>query len=115
MTWHLQNEGHPVNLKRMRRLMRLMLIYQKSNTSKAAKGRKTYYPYLLAGLQVDRPNLVWCADITYLPMRQGLLYLAAIMDWFTRKALAWRISNTLEVDFCVEVQNKAVHRFGPPG
>ena len=98
MTWHLQNEGHAVNQKRIRRLMRLMRlmpIYQKPDTSRPAKGHKTY-PYLLGGLRVDRPNQVWCADITYLPMRRGFLYLVAIMDWFTRKVLAWRISNTLE-------------------
>ena len=95
MTWHLQNEGHAVNEKRIRRLMRLMRlmpICQKPNTSKPAKGHKTY-PYLLGGLRIDRPNQVWCADITYLPMRKGFLYLVAIMDWFTRKVLAWRISN----------------------
>ena len=88
-------------------------IYQKPNTSKPAKGHKTY-PYLLGGLRIDRPNQVWCADITYLPMRRGFLYLVAIMDWLTRKVLAWRISNTLEADFCVEALNEAVHRFGPP-
>ena len=116
MTWHLRNEGHLVNEKRIRRLMRLMglmPIYQKPNTSKAAKGHKTY-PYLLRGLRVERPNQVWCADITYLPMRRGFLYLVAIMDWHTRKVLAWRISNTLEADFCVEALNEAVHRFGCP-
>ncbi|MGO4855663.1 IS3 family transposase [Phaeovulum sp. W22_SRMD_FR3] len=116
MTWHLQNEGHPVNYKRIRRLMRvmrLMPIYQKPDTSRPAKGHKTY-PYLLGGLRVDRPNQVWCADITYLPMRKGFLYLVAIMDWFTRKVLAWRISNTLEADFCVEALNEAIHKFGPP-
>ena len=116
MTWHLQNEGYRVNQKRIRRLMRLMglmPIYQKPNTSRPAKGHKTY-PYLLSGLRVERPDQVWCADITYLPMRRGFLYLVAIMDWFTRKVLAWRISNKLEVDFCVEALNEAVHRFGPP-
>ena len=116
MTWHLQNEGHAVNQKRIRRLMRLMRlmpIYQKPDTSKPAKGHKTY-PYLLGGLRIDRPNQVWCADITYLPMRKGFLYLVAIMDWFTRKVLAWRISNTLEADFCVEALNEAVHKFGTP-
>ncbi|WP_411351423.1 IS3 family transposase [Leisingera aquaemixtae] len=116
MTWHLRNEGHLVNEKRIRRLMRLMglmPIYQKPNTSKAAKGHKTY-PYLLRGLRVTRPNQVWCADITYLPMRRGFLYLVAVMDWHTRKVLAWRISNTLEADFCVEALNEAIHRFGPP-
>ena len=116
MTWHLQNEGHAVNEKRIRRLMRLMRlmpIYQKPNTSKPAKGHKTY-PYLLGGLRVDRPNQVWCADITYLPMRKGFLYLVAIMDWFTRKVLAWRISNTLGAEFCLEALNEAIHKFGPP-
>ncbi|MBP8932295.1 MAG: IS3 family transposase [Paracoccus sp.] len=116
MAWHLRNEGHAVNEKRVRRLMRLMRlmpIYQKPDTSRPAKGHKTY-PYLLGGLRVERPNQVWCADITYLPMRKGFLYLVAIMDWFTRKVLAWRISNTLEADFCVEALNEAIHRFGPP-
>ena len=116
MTWHLRNEQHLVNEKRIRRLMRLMglmPIYQKPNTSKAAKGHKIY-PYLLRGLRVDRPNQVWCADITYLPMRRGFLYLVAIMDWHTRKVLAWRISNTLEAGFCVDALNEAIHKFGPP-
>jgi len=116
MTWHLKNGGYPVNEKRIRRLMRLMglmPIYQKPNTSRPAKGHKTW-PYLLRGLPVERPNQVWAADITYLPMRRGFLYLVAIMDWFTRKVLAWRISNTLEADFCVEALNEAVHKFGSP-
>ena len=113
MTWHLQNEGYAVNEKRIRRLMRLMPIYQKPNTSKPAKGHKTY-PYLLGGLRIDRPNQVWCADITYIPMRKGFLYLVAIMDWCTRKVLAWRISNTLEAEYCVEALNEAIHKFGPP-
>ena len=112
----LQGLGHPAGRNKVRRLMRLMgleAIYRRPNTSKPAKGHKTY-PYLLGGLHVERPNQVWCADITYLPMRRGFLYLVAIMDWFTRKVLAWRISNTLEADFCVEALNEAVHRFGPP-
>jgi len=116
MTWHLRNEDHRVNEKRVRRLMRLMglmPIYQKPNTSKPAKGHKIW-PYLLKALRVDRPNQVWAADITYLPMRRGFLYLVAIMDWSTRKVLAWRISNTLEADFCVEALNEATTRFGSP-
>ena len=116
MTWHMQNEDHAVNYKRIRRLMplmRLMPIYQKPDTSRPAKGHKTY-PYLLGGLRVERPNQVWCADITYLPKRKGSLYLVAIMDLSTRKVLAWRIPNTLEADFCVEAPNEAIHRFGPP-
>lgn len=115
MTWHLRNDAHLVNEKRIRRLMRLMglmLIYQKPNTSRPAKGHKTY-PYLLRGLRVERPNQVWCSDITYLPMRRGFLYLVAIMDWHTRKVLSWRISNTLEADFCVDALNEAIHKFGP--
>ena len=88
-------------------------IYQKPNTSKPAKGHKTY-PYLLRGLPVDRPNQVWCVDITYLPMRRGFLYLVAIMDWHTRMVLSWRISNTLDADFCFEALNEAIYRFGPP-
>ena len=114
MSRHLRNEGHRVNFKRVRRLMRLMgltSIYQKSNTSKPAKGHKTY-PYLLGGLRVDRPDRVWCADITYLPMQRGFVYLVAIMDWHTREAPAWRISNTLEGEFCVEALNEALHRLG---
>jgi putative transposase len=115
-TWHLQNEGYGVNQKRIRRLMRLMRlmpIYQKPDTSKPAKGHKTY-PYLLGGPRVERPSQVWCADITYLPMRRGFLNLVANMDWHTRKVLDWRISNTLEADFCVEALNEAIHKFDPP-
>jgi putative transposase len=116
MTWHLQGEGYEVNVKRIRRLMRLMNlmpIYRKPDTSAPAKGHKTY-PYLLRGLRIDRPNQVWCADITYIPMRRGFLYLVAIMDWSTRKVLSWRLSNTMEADFCVEALNEAIHRFGAP-
>ena len=116
MTWHLRNEGHLVNEKRIRRLMRLMglmPIYQRPNTSKPAKDHKTY-PYLLKGLRVTRANQVWASDITYIPMRRGFLYLVAIMDWYTRKVLAWRLSNTLEADFCVDALNDAIAKYGPP-
>jgi len=116
MTWHLRNQGHRVNEKRIRRLMRLMglmPIYQTPNTSRPAKDHKIY-PYLLRDLRVERPNHVWCADITYLPMRRGFLYLVAVMDWATRKVLTWRLSNTLEADFCVEALNEAISRFGAP-
>ncbi|WP_441347514.1 DDE-type integrase/transposase/recombinase [Shimia sp. MMG029] len=81
--------------------------YQKPNTRKPAKGHSTY-PYLLNGLRVTRPNQVLASDITYIPMRRGFLYLAAIVDWYTRKVLAWRISNTLEADFCVDALNEAM-------
>ena len=113
MTWYMQNEGHAVNYERIRRLMRLPPIYQKPDTSRPVKGHNTY-PYLLGGIRVERPNRVWCADITYIPMRRGFLNLVAIMGWYTRKVLAWRISNTLEADFCMEALNEAIHKFAPP-
>ena len=99
MTWHLRAEGHPVNIKRVRRLMRLMglmPIYRRPRTSIPAKGHKIY-PYLLRGMGIERPNHVWCADITYIPLAKGFLYLVAIMDWWSRKVLAWRLSNTMDV------------------
>jgi putative transposase len=89
-------------------------IYHKPDTSRPAKGHKTS-PYLRGGLRVERPNRAWCGDITYLPMRKGFLSLVAIMDWFTRKVLAWRISSTLEAEFCLAALNEAIHKFGPPG
>lgn len=110
MTWHLRNDGHLVDEKRIRRLKRLMglmPIYEKPNTSRLAKGHKTYL-YLLKGLRGDRPNQLWGSGITYLPMRRRFLYLVAIMDWHTRKALAWRTKSTLEVDLCVEALNEAI-------
>jgi putative transposase len=116
MTWHLRAGCHQVNEKRIRRLMRLMglmPIYQRPKTSIKAKGHKIW-PYLLKGLRIDRPNHVWCSDVTYIPMRRGFLYLVVIMDWATRKVLAWRLSNTQEAGFCVEALNEALIRFGPP-
>ena len=116
MTWHLRNEDYLVNDKRIRRLIRLMglmLIDQKPNISKAAKEHKIY-PYLLRKLRVNRPNQVWCVDITYLPMRRSFLYPVTIMDWYTRKVLAWLISNTLEAEFWVGALNEAIHKFGAP-
>lgn len=116
MTWHLQNEGHAVNQKRIRRLMRLMRlmpIYQKPDTSKPARGHKTY-PYLLGGMRVERPNHVWCADITYIPMRRGFLYLVAVMDWATRKVLSWRLSNSMDAEFCIQALEEALARYGTP-
>ncbi len=107
---------YKVNIKRVRRLMRLMgliPIYQKPNTSKPNKQHKIY-PYLLRGMNITKPNHVWCADITYIPMRKGFLYLVAIMDWATRRVLCWRLSNTMEADFCIEALNEAIHCFGAP-
>ncbi|WP_417259387.1 DDE-type integrase/transposase/recombinase [Celeribacter sp.] len=92
----------------------LMPIYQKPNTSKRAKGQKTYL-YLLRGLRVDRPNQAWCSDITYLPMRRGFLYLVAIMDWHSRKVLSWWISNTLEANFCPSRQICVANRLPGKG
>ena len=112
----LRREGWPVNRKRVRRLMRLMglkAIYQKPNTSRRQPEHKVY-PYLLRGLSIDRPNQVWCADITYIPMARGFAYLAAVMDWFSRRVLAWRLSITLETDFCVEALQEAMARHGQP-
>ena len=87
--------------------------HQKPNTGKPARRHKTY-PYRLGGLRIDRPNQARCADITFIPMRKGFLSLVALMDWFTRQVLAWRISNTLEADFCLATLNEAIHKFGPP-
>jgi putative transposase len=116
MTAVLRREGRPVNRKRVRRLMRMMAleaIYQKPNTSRKHPDHKVY-PYLLRGLIIDRPNQVWCADITYIPMAKGFVYLIAVMDWFSRRVLAWRVSITLEADFCVEALREAMHRHGQP-
>ena len=112
----LATQGHRVNRKRVQRLMRLIglvAVYQRPNTSKPAAAHKVY-PYLLGGLSIDRVNQVWCSDITYIPMAKGFLYLVAIMDWHSRAVLAWRLSNTLGADFCVEALEEALARFGRP-
>jgi putative transposase len=112
----LRRQGHAVGRHRIRRLMRKMglaPIYQPPRTSQPHPQHKVY-PYLLKGLEITRPNQVWCADITYIPMRRGFLYLVAIMDWATRKVLAWRLSNTMEADFCVEALSEALARYGRP-
>jgi putative transposase len=111
----LKKEGQIVNRKRIRRLMRLMglkAIYRRPRTSPPGKGNKIY-PYLLKGLRIDRPNQVWAADITYIPMQKGFLYLVVIMDWYSRYVLAWRLSNTLESDFCVEALKEALKKGRP--
>ncbi len=101
---------HVVTL--MKRL-RIEALYRKPNTSKPAPGHKIY-PYLLRGLTIDRPNQVWAADITYIPMARGFVYLFAVMDWRSRRVLAWRISNTLTADFCIEAIEEAIKRYGKP-
>jgi putative transposase len=112
----LATQGYRVNRKRVQRLMRLMrlvAIYQRPNTSKAAAAHKVY-PYLLGGLAIERVNQVWCSDVTYIPMAKGFLYLVVIMDWVSRAVLAWRLSNTLGADFCVEALEEALSRYGRP-
>ncbi len=112
----LTTQGRVVNRKRVQRLMRLMglvAIYQRPNTSKPAPANKVY-PYLLGGLTIARINQVWCADITYIPMAKGFLYLVAVMDWHSRAVLAWRLSNTLGADFCVEALEEALAHHARP-
>jgi putative transposase len=116
LTAELRGEGFAVNRKRVRRLMQAMgieAIYQKPNTSRKHPEHKTY-PYLLGGLDIDRANQVWCADITYIPMAKGFLYLVAVMDWFSRRVLAWRLSLTMETEFCVEALREALSLYGQP-
>jgi len=108
--------GHQVNRKRVQRLMRLMgirALYPKPSTSKRSKAHKIY-PYLLRDLEITRPNQVWATDITYIPMARGFLYLVAIMDWSSRKVLSYRVSNTMESDFCVEALEEALSLYGKP-
>jgi putative transposase len=112
----LATQGHLVNRKRVQRLMRLLglvAIYQRPNTSKPTAAHKIF-PYLLGGIAIERVNQVWCADVTYIPMAKGFLYLVVIMDWASRAVLAWRLSNTLGADFCVEALEEALARYGQP-
>jgi putative transposase len=114
MARHLRREGYTVGRKRVRRLMAkmgLVPIYQRPRTTVPHPEHRVY-PYLLRDRVIDRPNQVWCADITYIPMRRGFLYLVAIMDWMSRKVLAWRVSNTMDVEFCLEALEEALDRFG---
>jgi len=116
MARHLRRQGYRLGRKRVRRLMRnmgLTAIYQAPRTSKAHPEHRLY-PYLLRNLTIDRPNQVWCADLTYIPMRRGFLYLVAIMDWSTRAVLSWRLSNTMDSSFCVEALQEALSRYGTP-
>ena len=116
MTAMLKAEGLQVNRKRVQRLMRKMGIAAlgpKPNTTKPAPGHKIY-PYLLRNMTIDRPNQVWAADITYLPIGRGFLYLVAIIDWASRAVLAWRISNTMDTSFCLAALDDALARYGRP-
>lgn len=116
MTRQLRREGIVAGRHRVRRLMRLMgleAIYRAPKTSVPHPGHRVY-PYLLKGLAIERPDHVWCADITYIPVQRGFLYLVAVMDWASRHVLAWRLSNTLDARFCVEALNEALVRYGRP-
>ena len=112
----LRKDGHRLGRQRVRRLMRKMgleAIYRKPNLSRRHAAHPIY-PYLLRHLRIDRPNQVWATDITYIPMRRGFVYLVAIMDWYSRRVLAWRLSNTLSTDFYVEALEEAIARYGAP-
>ena len=116
MVRQLWRDGVRVGRHRVRRLMRLMgleAIYQAPRTSTPHPAHRVY-PYLLKRMVIDRPNQVWCADITYIPVQRGFLYLVAIMDWATRRVLSWRLSNTMDAGFCVEALNEALGRYGRP-
>jgi len=111
----LKSKGHRVNRKRVRRLMRIMglkAIYRRPRTSQPTRGHKIY-PYLLSGMKITRPNQVWSADITYIPMARGFLYLVAIIDVYSRYVLSWRLSNTLDASFCVEALHEALKKGRP--
>ena len=113
----LNREGIEIGRRRVATLMKRMRIealYRKPNTSKPAPGHKIY-PYLLRGMTVDRPDQAWAMDITYVPMARGFVYLAAVVDWYSRRVLAWRLSITMEAGFCVEALEEALARHGRPG
>ena len=116
MARYLRRQGYVVGRKRVRRLMAKMgleALYQRPRTTIPNK-EHVIHPYLLRDLVIERPNEVWCTDITYIPMRQGFLYLVAIMDWASRKVLAWRLSTTMEVEFCIEALEEALTKYGRP-
>jgi len=111
----LRNRGYQVNRKRVWRLMRIMglkAIYRRPRTSTPAQGHRVY-PYLLSGMEITRPNQAWAADITYIPMERGFMYLVAIMDWYSRYVLSWRLSNTLDADFCIDALEEALRKGRP--
>ena len=113
----LRKEGRDANRKRIQRLMRLMgleAMVPKPKTSEPHPEHVTY-PYLLRGLAISRVNQVWATDITYIPMKAGFVYLVAIIDWYSRRVLSWRVSNTLDTSFCVDALTEALDRFGQPG
>ena len=116
MALHLRREGVRIGRRRAGRLMRLMglqAIYRAPRTSDPHPEHRVW-PYLLRGLAIERPNHVWCADITYIPVQRGFLYLVAVMDWASRFVLAWRLSNTLDASFCTDTLDEALGRYGRP-
>jgi putative transposase len=115
MTAELRQAGHQINRKRVQRLMRLMgleVLGPKRKTSRPAAQHRIY-PYLLRGLRIDRPNQVWAADITYIPMARGFLYLVVVMDWYSRYVLAWRLSNTMDTSFCLDALDDPLRKGRP--
>lgn len=110
------NLGYCVGRKRVRRLMNRMgltPVYQEPRTTVSHPEHKKY-PYLLRDIEVDRPNQVWCSDITYIPMKKGFLYLVAVMDWHSRKVLSWQLSNSMDTEFCVKAVEEALAKYGKP-
>lgn len=116
ITAWLKRQGHKINIKRVKRLMQLMglvAIYPGPKTSKGTPLQKIY-PYLLRGMIIQKPNQVWSADITYIKLNKGFLYLVAIIDWFSRYVLSWELSNTLDAQFCVDALKEALSKYGQP-
>lgn len=116
MARYLRRQGYNVGRHRVRRLMRqigIEAIYQRPRTS-APHPEHKIYPYMLKNVNISRPNQVWCADITYIPVKRGFLYLVAIMDWYSRKVLSWRLSNTMDTAFCTEALEEALTRYEKP-
>lgn len=116
LQWLLRGEGLNAGRLHVATLMKKMgieAIYRRPNTSKPAPGHKVY-PYLLRKLAVTRPNQVWAMDISYIPMARGFVYLCAVIDWFSRKVLSWRLSITMEANFCIEAVEEALARYGKP-
>ncbi len=112
----LWDEGHQVSRKRVQRLMRtmgLVALYPKRNLSAANQAHKIY-PYRLKGLAITRPNQVWATNITYIPMARGFVYLVSVMDWYSRRVLSWRVSNTMDTQFCIEALAEVIERYGSP-
>lgn len=112
----LKLEGHQIGRKRVSRLMKTMgieALYRKPNLSRRHAAHPIY-PYLLRNLKIDRPNQVWATDITYIPMRRGFVYLVAVIDWYSRRVLSWRVSNTMTTDFCLDAVREAIARHGAP-